>query len=112
MALTADAQTVISGSWDMALKLRDANAGGVKHNLTGHRLPITAIALSPDGQTVATASHDHTLRIWDLHSGQCLSTLEGHTAGVEAVVFLPHLGLVSGGRDRSIRLWRRVEHQD
>ncbi len=112
VALTADAQTVISGSWDMALKLRDANAGGVKHNLTGHRLPITAIALSPDGQTVATASHDHTLRIWDLHSGQCLSTLEGHTAGVEAVVFLPHLGLVSGGRDRSIRLWRRVEHQD
>jgi WD40 repeat protein len=41
-----------------------------------------------------------------LQSGQCLQTLDGHTRAVVSLSFHPqgHL-LVSGGPDRTLKLW-------
>ena len=73
---------------------------------------------------------DHTLKVWDVSSGRCLWTLRGHTddarrwrpvkphvdcsstprrAQVNCVVALPCGRLVSGSKDRTLKVWEDVE---
>ncbi|HIK42638.1 serine/threonine-protein kinase [Thermoleptolyngbya sp. M55_K2018_002] len=103
---TAQSSTVLSGSWDMSLKLRNLHAGGLRYNLTGHLLPITALSCNPSARLLSTASHDTTVKIWSLETGALQATLTGHTAAVESVAFLSEKRLASAGRDGTIRLWQ------
>lgn len=70
--------------------------------LKGHGGPVMAIAVSEAGQ-VATASFDNSVGLWD---GRDPAWLDGHAAAVNAVVFAGAQGVVSGGDDFTVRLWR------
>ncbi|GAB4461501.1 MAG: hypothetical protein OHK0037_10680 [Elainellaceae cyanobacterium] len=108
---TALSNTVLSGSWDMSLKLRNLHAGGLRYNLTGHLLPITALSCDPSARLLSTASHDTTIKLWNLETGTLRTTLTGHTAAVESVAFLSDQRLASAGRDGKIKLWQ-ASHPD
>ncbi|MBY8858244.1 protein kinase [Nocardia sp. CA2R105] len=72
-------------------------------HLTGHRV-VTA-----DGRTAVTGDDYHgenAVRIWELDSGRCLRTLHGHTSPMSVTLSGDGRILVSGSRDRSIRVWR------
>jgi WD40 repeat protein len=43
--------------------------------LTGHTLPVEAVALSPDGKLLASGSKDGTVRLWDVAARQELARL-------------------------------------
>lgn len=103
---TTQSNTVLSGSWDMSLKLRNLHAGGLHYNLTGHLLPITSLCCHPAARLLSTASHDTTVKLWNLDTGTLRATLTGHTAAVESVTFLSEKRLASAGRDGTIRLWQ------
>jgi len=78
----------------------------LRHTLTGHPLPVTAIALSPHGRTCATASADKSIILWDLGTGQSLRTLTGHWATVESLAFSSDgRFLVSGSQDGTVKRW-------
>lgn len=99
-------QTVVSASWDMNIRLRHLNTGGLHQSLSGHLLPIKAIALSPDAQTMATGSQDSTIKLWNVATGQLITTLTEHTAPVNAIAFLSSEQLISAAQDRSLRCWQ------
>ncbi|NJN85676.1 MAG: protein kinase [Leptolyngbyaceae cyanobacterium SL_7_1] len=102
--------TLITGSWDMTIKLRNVHTGGIRRSLSGHLLPITSVAIDPVSQTIATGSHDTTIKLWSLTTGELRATLFGHIAPVEGVVFHPTQGqLISGGQDGSLRQWQRID---
>ena len=47
------------------------------------------------------------VRLWELPGGKLLQVFEGHTGGVYHAVFDPsQTRILSGGRDRTIRLWQ------
>ena len=65
-----------------------------------------SLAFSPDGNTLAGAGSSG-LHLWDAATGQLLNTLKGHVGIAGAVTFLPDgKSLLSGGNDRTIRLWQ------
>ncbi|MGB3516021.1 MAG: serine/threonine-protein kinase [Elainellaceae cyanobacterium] len=99
-------QTVVTGSWEMSIRLRHLNTGGLYHALAGHLLPIRTLALSADAQILATGSQDSTIKLWSVITGQLLATLTDHTAAIEAIAFHPDGRLISASQDRTLRLWR------
>ncbi|MBF2077956.1 MAG: serine/threonine protein kinase [Synechococcales cyanobacterium T60_A2020_003] len=98
---------VISSGWDMELRVRNFNTGGLHHLLKGHRLPVTAIALRSDGQRIATASHDGTVRLWNPSSPVGIATLSGQSP-VLAIAFAEGGGLVCGRQDGTLEFWQQI----
>ena len=60
-----------------------------KHDLTGHRSPVTRVAFHPVYQILASASEDTTIKIWDYETGDFECTLKGHTKAVQDLAFDP-----------------------
>lgn len=53
-----------------------------------------------------------TIRLWSLLSGECVHTLFGHDSFVYSLATIPDSlggGLVSGGEDRTVRVWRAAD---
>ncbi|KAI8827066.1 dynein regulator [Fimicolochytrium jonesii] len=77
-----------------------------KHNLAGHRSPITRVAFHPVFSILASASEDATIKIWDYESGTFERTLKGHTKSVQDIAWDAKGGLlVSCAADLSVKLW-------
>lgn len=45
------------------------------------------------------------IRVWTL-GGDVIHTLSGHTSFIYSLAVLPSGDLISGGEDRSVRVWR------
>lgn len=48
---------------------------------------------------------DSEIRVWTL-GGDLIYSLSGHTSFVYSLSILPSGGIVSGGEDRSVRVWK------
>ena len=98
------------------------------HHLQGvllqqkHTGGINGVAGLPN-ERVVSASDDRTLKVWNLagvipittYNGgsamkaQCLHTLRGHRSSVLSVAALPRDRIVSGSRDKTLRVWDVTE---
>lgn len=74
--------------------------------LSGHTMPVFAVAVTRDGRRVISASDDHTVRVWHLGTGQHERTLIGHTESIitVAVTASGHTA-VTASYDKTVRLW-------
>jgi len=99
--------------------------------LEGYADHVRCLAISPDGQVLASGSGDNTVRLWNLpdemalrtldgntptiltalpyceyHRKSALRILKGHPSAVTCLAVSPDgTLLVSGGKDKTIRLW-------
>ena len=78
--------------------------------LVGHQAAVKCLAFSPDGTQIASGSVDNTIRMWDASSGVSAgSPLTGHTGTIESIAFSQDGHLVSASRDKTVRVWSRVD---
>ncbi|KAJ9155797.1 Transcriptional repressor tup1 [Coniochaeta hoffmannii] len=64
VALTPDAQWVLSGSKDRGVQFWDPRTGATQLMLQGHKNSVISVAPSPTGNYFATGSGDMRARIW------------------------------------------------
>jgi WD40 repeat protein len=69
IAISADHQTIVSGSRDCTLRVWDWQSGEAIWEFWVDRL-IYAIGISEDGQTVAMRDKNHQVKAWYLRNGQ------------------------------------------
>ena len=92
----------------------DAYTGALVLVIHGHTHPVRACAAFGNkkvGYCLVTASDDGAVKVWSLNrGGQLTATLNEHEDKVTAVAFA-HSGeyFVSGGTDRTVRIWDAVE---
>ncbi|MBE9058280.1 WD40 repeat domain-containing protein [Sphaerospermopsis sp. LEGE 08334] len=67
-AITADHNTLISGSKDNTIKLWNPESGELKRTLTGHTGVVNYLNVTPDGKYIVSAD-SYNVRIWNLLSG-------------------------------------------
>ncbi|KAI9337827.1 hypothetical protein BDR26DRAFT_450077 [Obelidium mucronatum] len=105
-AVSSDGKTVVSGSWDMTVKLWSTETGECIKTLVGHSGWVTSVAISSDGQTVVSGSDDMTVKLWSITTGECTKTLEGHSDKVTSVaISSDRQTVVSGSDDTTAKLW-------
>ena len=73
VSFSPDSKTLVSGSEDTSIRLRDVNTGNLLHTLEGHSSSVNSVSFSPDGKTLASGSGDRTIRLWDVNTGQSSS---------------------------------------
>jgi eukaryotic-like serine/threonine-protein kinase len=106
VALSADGQTLASGSEDRTIKLWNPKTGRIKKSFLGHTDTIRAIALSLDGHLLVSGSSDRTIKLWNLKTEKLIRTLEGHQDTVWSVaISSSRVYLASASSDRTIKIW-------
>ena len=104
--LTANEETLISGSLDTTIKIWDVSTRKVLATLTGHTENVNSLALLFKDQFLLSASADKTIKLWSLSEYRLLTTYEGHTGSVEQVTVISNGSyFLSASQDASVRVW-------
>lgn len=70
-----------------------------------HPYRVNSVRLAADGRHVLTACSDGQVRFWGPSSTWPLKILKGHGPYVWTAIFTPDGRVLSGGADRTLRLW-------
>ncbi len=66
VALTADGNTIVSGSADRTVKVWDFHSGDLLCTLEGHSDEVNSVAVTRDSKNIVSSSNDCTVRIWGI----------------------------------------------
>jgi hypothetical protein len=106
LSLTPDGKQGILARDDGAISVVDVTTGAVLRRLEGHAGPVLDAFISPDGRVVYSAGADGTARQWSLEHGSLIWTFQGHKGAVRALALTFDGRLLTGGDDRTLRLFR------
>lgn len=106
VTLSADGQTLVSGSKDSTLKIWNSNTGQLNRTIDAQADFVRSICLSLDQQTLVSSDGENTIKVWNFQTGTLRYILSGHSAPVWSVV-LSRDGqtLISGSEDGTIKVW-------
>jgi WD40 repeat protein len=106
VSYSPDGRQIVSGSWDNAIRVWDAQSGAELAVLRGHASPVYSVSYSPDSRQIASGSSDHTLRLWDALRATELAVFRGHTSTICSVSYSPDgRQIASGSSDHTVRVW-------
>lgn len=105
VAFSPDGVLLASGDRAAGLVVWEAATGRQFLDLTDHRGAINAIAWRDDSNVFASASDDGTVKLWDIVAGKALKSINAHDGGATSVAFDHEGRLVTGGKDRKVKLW-------
>ena len=101
VVFSSDGTSLVSGSYDKAIKLWDVQTGGVVKTFFGHTNLVMSVSISADCTTIASGSCDNTIWLWNIQTGECYHKIQ-HQQPIYHVVFSPkdpqHLLSISDNR--------------
>lgn len=106
--------TLVSGSADGTLRVWSTSTGQCHATLDGHQggvVCLTQLERLSAHPRVLSGGVDGTLRVWSVAAcgGTELAVLEGHTGSVYCIKEKADGGIISGGSDGSVMLWKLTE---
>ena len=96
---------LVSGDRNGGVHAWEADTGNEVLTLGGHSKAITSIDWRVDSKLLLTASEDGTVRIWDGNTGKQIKNWNACGPGVTSACFTRDGLIVTGGRDRLVRVW-------
>lgn len=108
-AVDASGDLLATGGLDEYIKLFNLRTRKERGELAHHRGAVTSLNFFKSSHLLS-ASADGTVCIWRTQDWLCLHVLGGHKDAVNSVSVHPSGRMaISGGRDRTLRLWNLVE---
>ena len=105
LALAADGETLVSGSFDSTAILWSLVSGSAERVLRFHAGAVNAVAVLQDGR-IATSGEDGRIALWRRGAAEPGEVLSGHAGPVVALAVSPDgKTLASGSWDNTARLW-------
>lgn len=104
VAFQPQGNLIASSSDDRSVKLWQLD-GRLKTNFTEHDAETYEVAFNGAGNMIASTSLDRSVKLWQT-DGTLLHTSWAHNAPVTDVAFLSDEIFISGGFDKTMRLWK------
>ena len=116
VAFSSDGARIIAGGhhWDHRLHVWDARTGELQKTFDEPGA-VNAVATSPASPIVAIGGQqdESRIRLRDLETGEILAKLSGHEGQIRSLVFSRDGKLlVSGGDDKTVRIWEITVEQE
>ncbi len=89
VAWLPDGKSLVSASFDQALKLWDVGSGSVIRTMEGHTGIVLSVAVSPDGTLIASGASDNSIRLWEVPQNDPTRTFKAHDGESLAVALSP-----------------------
>lgn len=126
VAFLPSGDVILSASRDHTIKMWEVASGYCVFTFRGHSDWVRMVRVSPCGQLFASASNDQSVLVWSLAQKAVKNCLRGHEHVVECVEWAPEAALpfihghdsgkangeitqtaivISGSRDRTIKIW-------
>ncbi|CAB1116366.1 unnamed protein product [Ectocarpus sp. CCAP 1310/34] len=110
MDISDDGALLATGSADKTVKIWGLDFGDCHRSLLAHDDSIMSVRFVRGTHYLFTCSKDKTVKHWDADHFEKILTLKGHQSEAWTLEVSPDGSFVlSGGHDRSLRLWRRTE---
>lgn len=111
MDFSTDSSLIVTGSKDSSLRIYGTDFGDQRRLLkNAHQGGVTDLRFIPKTHMFFSCGHDGTVKQWDADNFQRIITLEGHSGIVRCLAVCPRgAWVISGGQDRSLRLWERTQ---
>lgn len=101
-----DGRLAFSGGVDKYIKVWDIRSGKLVTSMKGHRDMVTGVVCAPNSPDLYSCSTDRSVKVWNIGNFLYMDTLFGHEAPVcDISCMAPGLAL-TGGSDRTLRLWK------
>ncbi len=100
-----DGVLLATGDRSSGLYVWEAFTGREYFALRGFKAAITEISWRADGNVVASSSEDGTVNLFEMENGNSVKTWAAHNGGVASVRFARDGRLVTGGRDKLVKVW-------
>ena len=86
VGIAKDANLIVSGGTELALRVWDVRSKRKVSKLKGHTDIVRSVCINDDGKIAITASSDGTIRVWDISSGRQSDVFAGaHEGGCWSV---------------------------
>ncbi|CAM9182271.1 unnamed protein product [Ascophyllum nodosum] len=109
LAVSGDGRYLASGGRDRLIKVWDCRTNTVVETFRGHQDSVSSLAFRANSLALFSCSHDRCVKHWDLNDMGYVETMYGHQSEVNAIDSWRKERVVTGGRDRTIRLWKVLE---
>lgn len=83
----------------------EADTGREYQNLRGHNGAVNDVSWRLDSNVLASAGEDGNCLLWEMENGAQIKSFAAHGGGCSTVDFVRDGRVVTGGRDRQIKLW-------
>lgn len=120
IAISPDSKLLASimNDFNNQFRVWDYRGAELKHNLSGHRHSVWAVAFHPDNKVMASGSRDRRVKLWDVETGALIQTLDRPDAKTDdfengeqviEIAFSPDGKLLAAGRaSGEVNLWSRT----
>lgn len=104
-AYSPDGVLFATGGRNADLYIWEGGTGYEFYTLKGHTGPVTGLAWRADSNVLASCSEDGQVILWEMTEGKEVKKWNAHPGGAESVDFAPDGRLVTGGRDKTVKIW-------
>ncbi|MBT3666376.1 MAG: hypothetical protein HN548_02765 [Opitutae bacterium] len=106
VAFSPDGILLATADRNGGLYIWEAETGNPFYTLDGHKEAITDISWRADSNLLVSTSEEGSVRTWEMINGKQVKTWNAHPAGALSVQFDKEGNIITGGRDKTVKLWK------